>query len=115
MRVMNRAFLLVLPVAALPLGGCLASMAASAVGAAATAIDRGNDRVVTEDRRAAATEACHARAAASGAVHIIDVEQLTNGQVTVWGTVEAGGQRRSFQCVHNQRIASFRLREIRTR
>lgn len=110
---MKRSLLLTLPVFALPLGGCVASMAASAVGAAVSAIDRGNDRVVTSDMRAVATEACRARATPSGAVRIIDAEQRVDGQVTVWGTVDASGQRRAFECIHNQRIVAFRLREIR--
>jgi hypothetical protein len=115
MRAMKHLLPLALPLLAIPLGGCVASMAASAVGAAVSAIDRGNDRVVTADMRTVATEACRARAAPSGTVSIIDAEQRTDGRVTVWGTIEAGTGRRSFECVYNQRIVAFRLRELPTR
>jgi len=115
MRRMNRALIFALPLLCLPLGGCLASMAVSAATAAATAIDRSNDRVVTENRHPAARAACQERAAQTGIVHIIDSEQRSDGRVTVYGTVQEPARRRSFECIHNDgRVAAFTLREIRT-
>lgn len=106
--------LLILLLSAPSLGGCVASMAASAVGAAVQAADAPNRRPITQDRRAAATEACRARAATSGNVQIIDVEQNNTGMVTVWGTVTDAQRRQSFECRFEGRVLSFRLREIRT-
>lgn len=115
MRGMNRALIFALPLLCLPLGGCLASMAVSAASAAATAIDRSDDRVVTENLQPVARIACEERAAQLGTVHIIDSEQRRDGLVTVYGTVQEPNRRRSFQCVHNRgRVAAFTLREIRT-
>ncbi len=115
MRGMNRALIFALPLLCLPLGGCLASMAVSAVGAAATAIDRSDDRVETTNLQPVATQACRERAAQVGSVHIIDTEQQRDGLVTVYGTVQEPTRRRSFECVYNRgRIATFTLREIRS-
>lgn len=111
---MFKTALLILPVLALPLGGCVASMAMSAAGAAVQAA-RGPERVATDDRRAGATEACRARGASEGTVQIIDSEQRRDGRVTVYGTVQNAAGRRAFECVHDGRVLAFRLREIRTR
>ena len=106
--------ILILLVMAPSLSGCVASLATSAVGAAVQAA-RGEPRVVTQDLRTAATEACRARGASSGTVQIIDAEQRTDGRVTVWGTVQAAQQRRSFECIYQGRVIAFRLRDIQTR
>lgn len=111
---MNRALILALPLLCLPLGGCLASMAVSAATGVVTAIDRSNDRVVTDNNHPAARAACRQRAAQTGIVQIIDSEQRSDGRVTVYGTVQEPARRRSFECIHNDgRVAAFTLREIR--
>jgi hypothetical protein len=47
---------------------------------------------------------------------VIDVEQARIDKIIVWGTVDDGQQRRSFQCNFGIRITGFTLREInRTR
>ena len=109
-----RRFLLLplLAMSSLGLTGCVASLAAGAVGAAIQAATP-EPRVVTDDRRAAARSACEAQAAQHGAVHIIDAEQRTDGRVTVWGRVEQGSERQSFECRFDGRVTAFRLREIR--
>ena len=99
--------------AVLPLGGCAASIAASAVGAAVRAANQGDRADPNIDVGPAATEACTAHASQHGAVHIIDVERRGPGKVTVWGTVTAAGHRRSFECRYDGKIDGFKLREIR--
>jgi hypothetical protein len=47
-----------------------------------------------------------------GAVHIIDIEQRSVDKIVVWGTVEDGKQRRSFECGFKSAIAYFKLRDI---
>jgi hypothetical protein len=99
--------------AALPLGGCVASMAASA---ASMAIQSAQPRAQSNAHlKPAATEACSARAAQHGTVHIIDVEQRSVGRMIVWGTVTDAVQRRSFECHFTNAVADFKLRAIRTR
>ena len=106
---------LILLVAAPMLGGCVASMAASAVGAAVQAATGGERPAVTQDLRSAATDACRARAADSQDFRVIDVEQQTDGDVTVWGTLQSPQGRRSFECRYRGRVVAFRLREIGSR
>ena len=107
--------MLILPVlaaAALPLGGCAASLAASAVGAAVRAAD-GPERVPTEDPGPAARRACTEEAARRGGnVRIIDTEYRSAARLIVWGTVESEGQRRSFECRYEGKVADFKLRAI---
>ena len=98
--------------ASLGLTGCVASMAAGVVGAAIQAATP-EPEVVTDDRRAAARSACEAQAAPHGAVHLIDAEQRPDGRVTVWGRVEQGERRQSFECRFDGRVTAFRLRDIR--
>ena len=59
-----------------------------------------------------AREACSARAARYGAVNIIDVEQHAVNKIIVWGTVDDGKQKRSFQCDFGTKITGFTLRPI---
>lgn len=107
-----RAMILV-TAAALPLGGCVASLAASA---ASMAIQSAQPKPQSNAHlKPAAIQACTTRAAQHGAVHIIDVEQRSVGRMIVWGTVADATQRRSFQCHFTNAIADFKLREIRTR
>ena len=105
--------LLLLVAASLVLGGCVASMAASA---ASMAIRSAQPRPQSNAHlKPTALQACTARAAQHGTVHIIDVEQRSAGRMIVWGTVTDATQRRSFQCHFTTAIADFRLRAIRPR
>lgn len=106
---MRRSLLPLLAASGLGLGGCVAGIAASAVGAA---IKAAAPRPVSEDRRAAARAACEAHAAPQGRVHIIDAEQRPDGRVTVWGTVEDDQERRAFRCRYDGAVSAFRLRAI---
>lgn len=92
----------------LPLGGCVAGMAAGAIGMAV----RGSEGPSNLHLGPAAEQACSAHAAQFGAVHVIDVEQRTTSRIVVWGTVGEGPERRSFQCGFRTRITDFRLRPI---
>ncbi len=103
--------LLLVAAAALSLGGCAASIAASAVGAAVRAADR-PDKAPKENPGPAARAACTARAAPHGTVKIIDVVYKSVAKVTVWGSVEAEGRKRSFQCRWDGRIVGFEMKEI---
>jgi hypothetical protein len=93
------------------LAGCVAGMAASAVGMAAASADRA--RTGNQALQPQAREACVARAAQYGAVHVIDVEQHRVDKIIVWGTVEDGKQRRSFQCDFGTQVTGFTLRTIK--
>ncbi len=100
-----------LAAAALPLGGCVAGMAASAAGMAVRAAQKpaqSNAHLQPEAR-----SACAAHAAQYGAVHVIDVEQRRADRIIVWGTVETTEGRRSFECRFTKTITGFVLREIR--
>ena len=96
--------------ASLALGGCVASLAASALGAAARSGHKPYQH--NEALQLAATQACRAHAAQQGEVHIIDWEQRGNGKVVVWGTAADGTNRRSFECTYTNKVAGFRLRAI---
>ncbi len=105
---------LVLPLlllAAPPLGGCAAGLAASAVGAAVRATDK-PEAVPTEDPGPAARAACTAEAQRHGTVKIIDTEYRSAARLIVWGTVENAGQRRSFECRYDGKVVGFKLRAI---
>ena len=102
-------FALLLPIAAV-LGGCVASVAASALGAAVSA-GRGTPKS-NEGSNVAAVSQCSAQAARYGVVHIIDVEQRSINRLVVWGTAGAGEARQSFECAFGTKITSFRIRPI---
>ena len=102
--------LFLLAVSTLAVGGCVAGMAASAVGMAAQSA-RGQ-APGNQHLKPAATAACTAQAAQYGAVHIIDVEQRTASRIIVWGTVDDGHERRSFECGFGTAITGFKLRTI---
>jgi hypothetical protein len=111
---MRRLFALLLLIApALPLGGCVPMMAASAVSMAAQGA-RGWP-ASNESLQPQAREACSAQAAQYGAVRVIDVEQHRTNKIIVWGTVDDGKQKRSFQCDFGTRITGFTLRAIAPR
>ena len=109
---MKRALLPLLLASSLPLCGCVASLAASAVGAAVRAATPERPTVY-DDLRTTAQEACRARAAPLGQVHIIDADQVRDGTVTVWGVVEDAAQRRSFECTFRGTVRGVQLRPIR--
>ncbi len=111
---MRRPILLLFALAALPLGGCAAGLAASAVGAAVRAAD-GPEKVPTEDPGPAARAACGARAAQYGTVRIIDTVYKSPARLVVWGSAEAEGRKRSFQCRWDGKIVGFEVNEIEAR
>ena len=102
--------LLVIAAAFPLLGGCVASMAVSALGMAAQSA-RGRP-VSNEALQPQAREQCSAQAAQYGAVNVIDVEQHRIDQIIVWGTVDDVKQKRSFQCDFGAKITGFTLRPI---
>ena len=92
------------------LGGCLPMMAASAASMAVQSAEG------TPTSNAAlqpqAHDACTAEAARYGTVNIIDVEQHRVNEIIVWGTVDDGNQKRSFECDYGTKISGFKLRPI---
>lgn len=98
----------------LPLGGCAASLAASAVGAAVRAAD-GPERVPTQDPAPAARSACTARASQYGTAKVIDVVYRSPARLVVWGSVEREGRKQSFQCRWDGKIVGFELKEVGAR
>ena len=90
--------------------GCVAGMAASAVGMAARSAQ--GQPASNEHLKPTATAACSAHASQYGAVHIIDVEQRTSSKIIVYGTVANGRERRSFECAYGTKITGFKLRAI---
>jgi len=103
--------LILLPALASALGGCVPMMAVSAAsmaveGAAGTPV--GNASLGPQAR-----EDCSAQAAQYGTVNVIDVEQHRVNEIIVWGTVEDGKQKRSFECDYGTKITGFKLRGIK--
>ena len=90
--------------------GCVAGMAANAVAMAAAGA-RGEPQS-NQHLQPTAREACTAQAAAYGTVHIIDVEQRSASRMIVWGTVDDGKQRQSFECGFGTAVSYFKLRPI---
>lgn len=108
---MRRSLLLILiAVSAPPLGGCLPMMAVSGASMVAQGV-RGKP-VSNEQLQPTAREACSAQAAQYGAVHVIDVQQASVSKIIVWGTVDDGKEKRSFQCNFGTKITGFKLRPI---
>lgn len=99
-----------LAASALALGGCVAGLAVSAAGMAGQAVV-GKPKSNEQAQPTAATE-CSTRASQYGRVHIIDVEQRSISKIIVWGTVDDGKQRRSFECDYGTKITGFKLRTI---
>ena len=95
---------------ALALGGCVASLAVSAAGMAGQAV-AGKPKPNEQAQPAAATE-CSTRASQYGRVRLIDIEQRSISKIVVWGTVDDGTQRRSFECSYGTKITGFKLRTI---
>ena len=109
---MRNLVLLLVASSALPLGGCVASIAASAAGLAMQAA-RGQPQS-NAHLQPTAQAACTARAAPLGSVNIIDVVQRSTDRIVVWGTVDDGNRRRSFECGFKTSVTYFKLRDIRT-
>lgn len=83
----------------------------SALGMAANSA-RGRP-VSNQELKPQAREQCSAQAAKYGAVHVIDVEQHRIDKIIVWGTVEDGKVKQSFQCDFGTKITGFTLRPIK--
>jgi hypothetical protein len=111
---MRRPILAFLALGTLPLGGCAASIAASAVGAAVRAADK-PDKPPKEDPGPAARSACSARAAPYGTVRIIDTVYKSSAKLVVWGSVEGEGKRQSFQCRYDGKVVGFELKDVERR
>ena len=69
--------------------------------------------VSNEGYQPTARTACTAQAAQYGTVNVIDVEQHSIGRIIVWGTVDDGQARRSFQCDFTTKVVGFKLRAIK--
>ena len=95
---------------ALALGGCVAAMAA---GVASMAV-QGSQKAPTSNEalKPTARYECDGYAARYGKTHIIDVQQARVDKIIVWGTVDDGKQRQSFECDFGTRITGFKLRPI---
>ena len=108
---MKRLILVAMTLGTMPLlNGCVAAMAASAVSMAAQGA-RG-EPVSNAELQPQARAACSAQAAQYGAVHVIDVEQHSVAKIIVWGTVDDGKQRQSFECDFGTKVTRFTLRPI---
>ena len=92
------------------LGGCLPMMAVSAAGMVAR--NAQGPVIGNEALQPRAREACSTHAASYGAVHVIDVQQYSVSKIIVWGTVDDGKQKQSFQCDFGTKITGFKLRPI---
>ena len=95
---------------ALALSSCVAGLAVGAAGMAARGV-AGTPKNNEQAHSVAATD-CSTRASQYGNVRIIDVEQRSPSKIVVWGTVDDGKQRRSFECHYATRITGFKLRPI---
>jgi hypothetical protein len=108
---LKRVVRLSLAIAVTPLlSACVAGMAASAISMAAKSGQRAP--LSNQELQPQAREACTARAAQYGTAHVIDVVQDKVDRIIVWGTVESGTQRQSFQCNFGTQITAFALRPI---
>ena len=97
-------------VSTLALGGCAASIAASALGAA---IQSGQSDTPADVQ--AGVDACYARANQLGRSKIIDVERRSTSKITVWGSVENDLGKQSFECGYSDKITGFTLRAVTPR
>lgn len=107
---MKRSTLLLLIGGMPALGACVPMMAVSAASMAAQAAQKAP--VSNEPLHPQARDACTAQAAQYGTVNVIDVEQHRVNEIIVWGTVDDGKQKRSFECDYGTKITAFKLREI---
>ena len=107
---MRLGLLLLLSAGVPALSGCLPMMALSAANMAARSAQ--GTPASNEALRPEARAACTSRAAQYGTVNVIDVEQHRVDQIIVWGTVDDGQQKRSFECDYGTSVTGFKLREI---
>jgi len=108
---MKRSIPLLMLAAAFPgVTGCVPMMAASA---ASMAIQGAQGAPVSNQAlQPQARDACTAQAAQYGTVNVIDVEQHRVDKIIVWGTVDDGKQKRSFECDFGTKLTAFKLRPI---
>jgi hypothetical protein len=112
---MTRAQLLLLPLlgVSFALSGCVASIAAGAIGAAARGSQTGKNVYYNDEAvKLAAADGCRAQAARHGEVTIIDIEQQGATKVMVWGTAGDPGKRQSFECKFDRKVTNFKLRKL---
>jgi len=102
--------LILLATAAPALVGCIPMMAVSAAGMVAQSAQ--GPVIGNETLQPQARQACSTQAAKYGAVHVIDVQQYSVSKIIVWGTVDDGKEKRSFQCDFGTKINGFKLRPI---
>ncbi|HEY6048081.1 MAG TPA: hypothetical protein VIV07_03440 [Sphingomicrobium sp.] len=96
---------------ALALSGCVAAMAA---GVASMAVQGSQKAPVSNEAlKPTARYECDGYAARYGTTHIIDVQQAKVDKIIVWGTVDDGKQKQSFECDFDTKITGFKLRPIR--
>jgi hypothetical protein len=101
---------LLAPALLLPLGGCVAGMAASAVGLAADAAGPGGQN--SKFMQAAARQACSAQAAQSGSVQVTSVTQAKDGEIVVLGTVQGTSGTQAFECSFVTTVTGFTLKPV---
>jgi hypothetical protein len=107
---MKRLTLLLLLAGSPALSGCLPMMAVSAVDMLARSAQP--RPVNNEGLRPQAQDQCMTQAAKYGTTHLIDVEQHGAAKIIVWGTVDDGKQKQSFECDFTTKITAFKLRAI---
>jgi hypothetical protein len=107
---MKRSLIVAALAAAPMLSGCLPMMAVSAVSMAAKSAQ--GKPVSNAELKPQAEAACSARAAQYGAVHIIDIQQYSPSKIIVWGTVDNGKAKQSFECGFTTKMSGFKLRPI---
>lgn len=106
-----KALVLLLSVGSIPLlEGCVPMMAVSAVDMVARSAE--GSPASNQALQPQARDACTQQAARYGAVHLIDTEQSRVDKIIVWGTVDDGKQKRSFECDFGTKITGFKLRDI---
>ena len=93
------------------LAGCVPMMAMSAASMAVQSAQ--GAPVSNEALQPQARDACTRQAAQYGTVNVIDVEQHRVDKIVVWGTVDDGKQKRSFECDYGTKVSAFKLRDIR--
>jgi hypothetical protein len=97
--------------ATVPLSGCVAMVAASALqyavkGAQPAAVPNGELKPQAEQQ-------CKDQASRYGTVRIIDVQQASPSKIIVWGTIDEANRRLSFTCDFGTKINGFKMRPIK--
>jgi osmotically-inducible protein OsmY len=109
---MTPARLLVLPATALLLSGCVAGMVAGAASMAAGSGRGSGEKRNDAFMQAAARQACSAHAAQYGAVEVVGVKQLKDGEIIVSGTISEAAGKTWFECNFVTQITGFALRPV---